>query len=90
MLSSENPSNAVIKLIDFGCSVITEDEDDDVDSQVGLAGRTLAYCPPEMLTRSNRSQKMDPSVDMWALGVILYSEYYSLLKTFVLKFFLES
>jgi len=76
MLSSENPSNAVIKLIDFGCAVVTEEDDDDEEeaetTTMGLAGRTLAYCPPEMLDPSKRPAKLDSSVDMFAMGVILY------------------
>lgn len=76
MLSSSNPSNAVIKLIDFGCSVIIEDDDlYGSDGNISLAGRTLAYCPPEMLDSSKRPENLDPSVDMWAIGVILYSEF---------------
>jgi len=76
MLSSQNPSNAVIKLIDFGCSVIIEDDDIyDGGGPMSLAGRTLAYCPPEMLDSSKRPEKLDPSVDMWAIGVILYSKF---------------
>jgi len=79
MLSSENPSNAVVKLIDFGCAVVDEpDEDGEAEAEpstLGLAGRTLAYCPPEMLMQSKqRLEKPKPSVDMWALGVILYSK----------------
>jgi tRNA A-37 threonylcarbamoyl transferase component Bud32 len=71
MLSSRNPSDAVIKLIDFGCSVVVDDDDDDDDLNVNdtvtnnLTGRTLAYCPPEVLDQSRHT--MDPSVDMWAL-----------------------
>jgi serine/threonine protein kinase len=88
MLSSKNPMNAVIKLVDFGCAQITTDEsnnnnsdddDDDKDTNMtstsasaisSFAGKTLAYCPPEVLDK--RQSKMVPAVDMWALGVILY------------------
>ena len=76
MLSSQNPSNAVIKLIDFGCSVVVDEDDEfGATEPIGLLGRTLAYCPPEMLAKKRRSVKPDPSVDMWALGVILYSQF---------------
>jgi serine/threonine protein kinase len=76
MLSSINPSNAVIKLIDFGCAVITasssSDSSSDSSSQskptaaVSLAGRTLAYCPPEVLEGADAAAS--PSADMFALG----------------------
>lgn len=68
MLSSKNNSDAVIKLIDFGCAMVVEGDDDDVHDAAGslsLKGRTLAYCPPEILDQS--LLKLDPSVDMWAL-----------------------
>lgn len=68
MLSSRNPSDAVIKLIDFGCAaVMIDDEDDDevLATPTNLNGRTLAYCPPEVLDQSRKT--LDPSVDMWAL-----------------------
>lgn len=111
MLSSSNSSDAVIKIVDFGCAqTIIEDEDgniidslfgeDDDDSPTGTAN-TPAYCPPEVLEKkhekyynnktSDQKQKktlfdkgnkkegeiehnnrIDPSFDMWALGVILY------------------
>jgi Protein kinase domain len=84
MLSSSNPSDAVIKVIDFGCAVIMNDQDGDLDDDpkfstinatacpaptpapVLLHGRTLAYSPPEILSQS--VTKVEPSVDMWALG----------------------
>jgi Protein kinase domain len=86
MLSSRNPSDAVIKLIDFGCAVIMNDSDWLLDSESAtstaavtttsaaaaatpapplLHGRTLAYSPPEILNQ--KLDKLDPSVDMWAL-----------------------
>lgn len=72
MLSSLNPSDAVIKLIDFGCAVVIGDDDDDdhEDERAKSTGRTLAYCPPEVL--SNTYSTINPSVDMWSLGVIIY------------------
>ena len=71
MLSSLNPSDAVIKLIDFGCAVVIGDDDDDhEDERTKSTGRTLAYCPPEVL--GNTFTSINPSVDMWSLGVIIY------------------
>ncbi len=71
MLSSLNPSDAVIKLIDFGCAVVIGDECEDTnDGRTKSTGRTLAYCPPEVL--SSKFTAINPSVDMWSLGVIIY------------------
>lgn len=62
MLSSLNPSDAVVKLIDFGCAVTLP-----VDPKTTtLAGRTLAYCPPEVLMGDDSA--VNPSADMFALG----------------------
>mmetsp|Transcript_18186 Transcript_18186/g.51792 ORF Transcript_18186/g.51792 Transcript_18186/m.51792 type:complete len:845 (-) Transcript_18186:187-2721(-) len=49
----------------------TEEEE---KQTISLAGKTIAYCPPEILDDKQRSKltKLDPSVDMWALGIILY------------------
>lgn len=97
MLSSSRgsgPSDAVIKLVDFGnARIITNNEnyeDEDnlnckghnhsnisvsnshscSDNDLAFGGITVAYCPPEVLAK--RQSKMEPSMDMWALGVILY------------------
>ena len=101
MLSTNNPSDATIKIVDFGCAQINrqkEDldmnkvsaiakqaQDDDnssssknvaasaTSSGSGMIGNTPAYCPPEVLDESNNDKNvMDPSMDMWALGIILY------------------
>lgn len=64
MLSSLNPGNAVIKLIDFGCAVVLP-----VDPKTTtLVGRTLAYCPPEILLGEDTATS--PSADMFALGML--------------------
>jgi CRP-like cAMP-binding protein len=78
MLSSRNPSDAVIKLVDFGCAQVLEEKPnrgrlEGPVTEFSIAGKTLAYCPPEVLkTGSGGKYNMDPSMDMWALGVILY------------------
>ena len=65
--------NAFIKLIDFGCSEVLSNLDED---SPGLRlpprhlshqeGATTAYCPPEAF--SKESVPLHPSADMWALG----------------------
>jgi serine/threonine protein kinase len=70
MLSTENLSNQVVKLVDFGCAVVFAD-----DSPYGGHGRavavTPAYSPPEVLADKS-NEDLDPSFDMWALGIIIY------------------
>jgi serine/threonine protein kinase len=81
MLSSKNPSDACVKLVDFGCSVIQkmdDDEDEEAkdeepgDSSIG--GKTLAYCAPEVLKQGLRGGRysVQPAMDMYSLGCILY------------------
>mmetsp|Transcript_8946 Transcript_8946/g.20131 ORF Transcript_8946/g.20131 Transcript_8946/m.20131 type:complete len:821 (-) Transcript_8946:57-2519(-) len=70
--------DAVIKLIDFGCSeVLSHPEEEDTGVRLPSArtlthqeGATTAYCPPEAF--DDESIALDPSADMWALGVIVY------------------
>ena len=74
MLSTENPSDAVIKLVDFGCAQVSSEDSTfaGTPEEIGSVDKTPAYCPPEVLDPRNKNAKMDPSMDMWALGVILY------------------
>ena len=79
MLSTRHTSDAVVKLIDFGCAQLVG-RDDIPPSDV----KTEAYCPPEVLkeevqrhknpsnTSCSSSKSLDPAMDMWALGIILY------------------
>lgn len=79
MLSTRHTSDAVVKVIDFGCAQLI-DRDDIPATDV----KTEAYCPPEVLkeevaqhdkagkTSCSSSNRLDPAMDMWALGIILY------------------
>lgn len=77
MLRKTQGGDAVIKIIDFGCSDVLSHPEEDF-SGIRLPSRTLthkegattAYCPPEAF--DNERISIDPSVDMWALGVIVY------------------
>lgn len=61
-----------MKLVDFGSAIITDRE------KIGAFSFTPGYCPPDYLiaTESDSSERkpMEPSFDMWGLGVIVYSE----------------
>ena len=87
MLSSKTSSEAVIQVVDFGCAQTTYEEDleerlDPVDRSSrgrGCSAATPAYSSPEVLEQRRRAKKnpndrkpVDPSFDMWALGVIIY------------------
>jgi CRP-like cAMP-binding protein len=76
MLSSETPTVAVIKIVDFGCAQVSSEDGgalipESSGSNRGTAN-TPAYSPPEILAKNGRKDTIDPSFDMWALGVILY------------------
>lgn len=69
--------DAVIKLIDFGCSeVLSHPEEEKTGIRLPSRnlthedGATTAYCPPEAF--DDKDILLDGSVDMWALGVIVY------------------
>jgi serine/threonine protein kinase len=70
LLSSEKAGSAVVKLVDFGSAQVSVDEDSDETSTRPTAS-TPAYSPPEFL-ENKEVGNIDPSFDMWALGVILY------------------
>jgi CRP-like cAMP-binding protein len=69
MLSTTNTSDAVVKVIDFGTAQVLDEHGNPTVALGG--GRTEAYCPPEAL-KQRRITNVEPSMDMWALGVILY------------------
>jgi len=69
MLSTEHTSDSCVKIIDFGCAQITNSPDE----EPGVVGLTAAYASPEMLSLPPEKRKrIDPPLDMWALGVILH------------------
>jgi serine/threonine protein kinase len=75
MLSSANSSDAVIKIVDFGCAqVVIEDGRLSVNTVGRATSNTPAYSPPEILEEKKMKKKelLKTSFDMWALGVIVY------------------
>ena len=79
LLSTKNRLDGTIKMIDFGCAVVTDGEFDDDDEESGRAQRsngksasssgTTAYWPKE---RFDTAAEATPAMDMWSVGVILY------------------
>jgi Protein kinase domain len=78
MLSSKHSSDAIIKLVDFGCAQVTHGDDvtkrlrrtePRSDWNKGVP-RTPAYCPPEVLEsiRKNDGGPIEPPSDMWVSG----------------------
>ena len=72
MLSTENPSDSVVKLVDFRCVQVTSEDSEFSDESSSSVGKTPAYCPSEVLDKCHKQSKLQPSMDMWALRVILY------------------
>lgn len=73
MLSSENSSDAVIKVVDFGISEVIDPESLFFDAEEKRSvANTPGYSPPEVVDKRKRNKSLAPAVDMFALGVIVY------------------
>lgn len=63
-----NSEEKKIKIIDFGIAgVMSRLSDEDLDTG------SLGYMPPECFTSAPHNFKFDGKMDVWAIGVILYS-----------------
>lgn len=76
LLSTKNRLDGTIKMIDFGCAQIKDDELDHVIADHSVANTTsaastgtTAYWPKE---RFGNDGEATPAMDMWSVGVILY------------------
>lgn len=70
LLDSKKRIDGVIKMIDFGCAVVSDEDDvGTVTSPSANSNGTTAYWPPE---RFQKGIVADTAMDMWAVGVILY------------------
>lgn len=73
MLSSKSTSDAVIKVVDFGCAEITDKNSPFYDAKGNQSfANTPGYSPPEMIDRARRPSHLEPSADMFSMGVIIY------------------
>jgi CRP-like cAMP-binding protein len=73
MLSSRNSSDAVIKVVDFGCAEIINKNSPFYDAKGNQSfANTPGYSPPEMIDRARRPSHLEPSADMFSMGVIIY------------------
>jgi tRNA A-37 threonylcarbamoyl transferase component Bud32 len=81
MLSTKHASDAVIKVVDFGCAQVTHGDElaQSLNSETfacnaGVA-RTPAYCPPEVLEAmlAKDGGRIEPSFDMWVCEASLRS-----------------
>lgn len=71
LLSSEKSSAAALKLVDFGSAQVSVEDETGKEAPKRVAAATPAYSPPEFLEEREESI-LEPSFDMWAVGVILY------------------
>jgi serine/threonine protein kinase len=75
LLCSKNRMDGTMKIIDFGCAVLSDDVDMpakelvDDNSPMSTSTGTTAYWPPE---RFQKGVVADAAMDMWSVGVILY------------------
>jgi len=72
LLSTKNRLDGTIKMIDFGCAVVQDLEDEHGNIRPlksATSTGTTAYWPPE---RFQRDAIASPAMDMWSVGVILY------------------
>jgi len=73
----KNRADFMVKLIDFGCSEVLSHPEEHAGTRLPSRklthadGATTAYCPPEAF--DNDDIDIDPSMDMWALGVIIFT-----------------
>jgi CRP-like cAMP-binding protein len=73
MCSTANPSDAVTKIVDFGCAEVIDPTSPFYDAdEKHCVTCTPGYSPPEMLDNHQKVVKLQPPVDMFAVGVIIY------------------
>ncbi len=87
MLSSWDDKNAVIKMVDFGCAVLSDDFEFDAlkDDESEPSSKHPSSSSPSPLSRTDAgttaywppeafkpNHDTNPAIDMWSLGVILY------------------
>lgn len=73
MLSCTTSTNAIIKVVDFGCSELLTSESVPPFSSMGRASNgTTAYNSPERSGAGDSRLPPSKALDMWSLGVILF------------------
>ena len=72
MLSSKKASDAVIKVVDFGCAEVTDRGSPFFEAGTHIAANTPGYSAPEVIDKRNRLTQLAPSMDMFSIGVIVY------------------
>ena len=71
MLSTNQAADSVVRVVDFGCAQVGLSQSTEETTRRSIAN-TPAYSPPEVFRKSKPKILMEPSFDMWALGVIIY------------------
>lgn len=74
LLTSTQAADSVIKVVDFGCAQVNRPglAPPDKETEGRGTANTPAYSAPEVLNKSKRKSALQPSFDMWALGIIIY------------------
>eukprot|EP00471_Norrisiella_sphaerica_P011613 CAMPEP_0184504362 /NCGR_PEP_ID=MMETSP0113_2-20130426/52419_1 /TAXON_ID=91329 /ORGANISM="Norrisiella sphaerica, Strain BC52" /LENGTH=466 /DNA_ID=CAMNT_0026894003 /DNA_START=264 /DNA_END=1664 /DNA_ORIENTATION=- len=70
----ESTKHEVMKLIDFGCAVMRERDDDEIKDNAG----SPYYVAPEVLNGQASTLKIWKACDIWSIGVIVYLLIYGL------------
>lgn len=69
LLCSKNRLDGTIKMIDFGCAVVEDANEDKPPKDKDISTGTTAYWPPE---RFKKGSAANAPMDIWSAGVILY------------------
>lgn len=70
--SSSMMMDAVIQVVDFGCAQIIDKSSPYFEDTDSITATTPGYSSPEMIDKSLKLKQLAPSMDMFALGVIMY------------------
>ena len=72
MLSSKKATDAVIKVVDFGCAEVNDGASPFYEEVTHIAANTPGYSAPEIIDKRSRLTQLAPSMDMFSIGVIVY------------------
>jgi eukaryotic-like serine/threonine-protein kinase len=68
-LHKKSDDSEILKIIDFGLSLVTEENEEHKAHLNGRVG-TVGYMAPEL--SDNSDLKVGPEIDIWSMGICLY------------------